>query len=82
MSAISQKVNYARISAEWNLSPPKENTADGHALNVGRDVLIRPKMDQRLCPTQSEPNAFQNWKSNLLFIHFIDILMGSLLSTS
>lgn len=45
VSAISQKVNYARISAEWNLSPPKENTADGCALNVGRDVLIRPQME-------------------------------------
>lgn len=63
-------------------------SAEGqHSWRLGSEreqdvLLISPKMDQHLWPTQSEPNAFQNWKSYLLGIYFIDTLMGKLLSPS
>lgn len=66
---MSQKVNYTRISAERNLSLLKENTADGHALNVGRDVLIRPKMDQACALHNQNLMPFRTGKA--IFFVFI-----------
>lgn len=43
VSGMSQKVNYIRISAEQNLSPLKENTADGCALNWAGMFWSDPK---------------------------------------